>query len=118
MAKLGSFKPDGLIAGDFPTEAQEIRISGPAEFKRGDVIALNNNANYVLARSSANDGSQRAIGIICDDITVASGSTAVGVMYIKGEFNQRFLRFAGNDTADMHLRRMTEIGLIIRPTRI
>ena len=119
MAILGRFEPDGLIAGDFPTEAQEITITGPADFKRGDVLGIiASNGRYVLADSTANDGSQNVVGIVCDDVTVADGAKAVSNMFIKGEFSHRHLRFGGDGNADPHLRRMTEISLIVRKTRV
>jgi len=115
---LGHMERDGLIAGGFPTVAQPINLIGPAEFKRGDVLGLTNNGVYVLVDSTADDGSQNAIGIVCDDITIEDETIVVSNMYIKGEFNRRFLQFGGTDTADTHKRRMTEISLIIRETRI
>ena len=118
MAILGVMQRDGLIAGDFPTEAQEITLTGPFEYKRGDVLGITNDGRYVLVDSRATDGSQRAVGIVCDDVTVGDGMTVVSNMFIKGEFNRRFLRFGGTDTADEHMRHMTEISLIIRNTRI
>ena len=118
MARLGEFKPDGLIAGDFPTAAMEITITGPAEFKRGDVIAKTGDEAYALVDSAGPGDARLPVGIICDDITVANGVTTKSTMYVKGEFNRRFMRFGGTDTADTHMRRMTEIGMIIRGTRI
>ena len=118
MSRLGEFKPDGLIAGDFPTVAMEITVTGPAEFKRGDVIAQTGNETYVLVNSTGTGGARLPVGIICDNITVVNGTTSKTTMYVKGEFNRRFMRFGGTDTADTHMRRMTEIGLIIRGTRI
>ena len=116
--ELGRAERDNLIAGDFPTKAQEITITGPAEFLRGDVIAQLGDNSFALVDSSGADGAELAIGIICDNITVEDGITTKSTMYVKGEFIQRALRFGGDDTADTHKRRMTEIGLLIRPTRI
>lgn len=113
MARLGELKRDGLIAGDYPTEVQEITLTGPAEFKRGDVIAQNDDGEYELVVGDA-----LAIGIICEDITVGDDEITKTTMYVKGEFNQRFLQFGGDDTVETHKRRMTEIGLIPRPTRV
>jgi len=118
MATVGTFKPDGLIAGDFPTEVQEISITGPAEIKRGDVLGATDDGNYILVDSTATDGSQSVVGIACDDVVVEDGTTAVSSMYIKGEYNRRFLRFGGTDTVETHIRRMTDISLIVRGTRI
>ena len=118
MSRLGEFKPDGLIAGDFPTVVMEITITGPAEFKRGDVVAQTGGETYALVNSTGTGGARLPVGIICDDITVATGVTTKSTMYVKGEFNRRFMRFGGTDTADTHMRRMTEIGMIIRGTRI
>ena len=118
MATLGKHEPDGLIAGDFPTEAQEITIADPAEFRRGDVLGIvAGTGRYVLADSSASDGSQGAAGIACDDVAVADGASAVSNMFVKGDFSYGRLRFGGDGSPDPHLRRMTEIGLIVRKTK-
>jgi len=118
MAELGRHDPNGLIVGDYPTVTQAIELTGPAEFKRGDVIAQADDESYALVDSSGTGKATLAIGIICDDIVVEAGTKSPAVMYIKGEFNSRYMAFGGSDTADAHLRRMTEIGLIIRNTRI
>ena len=115
---IGSTKRDGLIAGNHPLAAKEITITGPAEFRRGDVVGAITAGGYALANSTATNGSQNAIGIITDDIVVETGVNIVTTMYVKGEFNQRQLRFGGSDTVENHRRRMTEIGLLIRETRI
>lgn len=118
MSRLGGFKPDGLIAGGFPTVTMEITVSGPAEFQRGDVIAQTGENTYALVNSAGTNGAERPVGIVCDDFAVADGVTTKSTMYVKGEFNRRSMRFGGTDTADTHMRRMTEIGMIIRGTRI
>ncbi|MDR1703599.1 MAG: head decoration protein [Clostridiales bacterium] len=118
MAELGSVERNGLIAGDYPTKTEAITITGPAEFKRGDVVGVTDAGVYALADSSKSDGSQNAVGIICDDIIVEDGATAESVMYVKGEFINRFLQFGGTDTADKHKRHMTAIGLIVRDSKV
>jgi len=118
MAEKGRFDPNSLVAGGYPTVAQAIKLTGPAEFKQGDVIAQADDGSYALVDSSGAGKAALAIGIICDDVAVETGATSPAVMYIKGEFNQRYMQFGGTDTADLHLRRMTEIGLIIRGTRV
>jgi hypothetical protein len=117
MSKLGRVARDGLIAGDYPTKSQEITLEGPAVFKRGDVIAQAD-GGYALVDSAGSGSGTLAVGIVCDDITVEAGESAKTAMYVKGEFNQRSLRFGGTDTAGDHLRRMTEIGLLVRPARV
>lgn len=119
---IGKLERDGLIAGDYPLKAVSIVVHGATgtavtEFKRGDVIALDTNGVPVLV-DSAVAGAEKPVGIITDNIAVAAGETQTTTMYIKGEFNRRFLRFGGNDTVDNHLRHMNEIGLIVRETRI
>ena len=118
MQTVGISKPDGLIVGDFPLEAVEVQVQGPAEFRRGDVVGLVDNQNLVLADSSLKNGGQNPVGIMCRDINPAQGETAVTTMYVKGAFNLRNLRFGGSDTFENHKRRMTEIGLIVRETRV
>lgn len=117
MAELGNVNRNGLIAGDYPTKAEEITITGPAEFLRGDVIGALTAGGYALVDSSKTDGSEKPVGVICDDISVESGDTAVSTMYVKGEFARRFLRVGGTDTIDTHKRRMTEIGLLVKETK-
>jgi len=108
---------DGLIAGDYPTKSQEITVTGPAEFRRGDVVAAKG-GEFALVDPEGEGGAELAIGIICDDVAVGDGESARAAMYVKGEFSQRALRFGGGGEAEPHLRRMTEIGLIVRPTRV
>ena len=117
MATLGTFEPKGLIAGDFPTVVQEIILTGPVTFLCGDVVAEVDGVHSLVDSAGAGNAAL-AVGIICDDIVVDDGITTKANMYIKGEFNHRFLRFGGSDTSDDHRRRMREIGLIIRETRI
>jgi|GEM_PF-1925763 len=117
MAELGKVVRDGLIAGDYPTKAEEITITGPAEFLRGDVVGMTSAGGYALVDSAQSDGSQNPVGIICDGIKVENGETAVSTMYVKGEFGRRFLRVGGTDTIDTHKRRMTEIGLLVKETK-
>ena len=115
---IGRHDKDGLIAGDYPLKAGQMSITGPAEFKRGDVLALTNEGQPVLVNSAAAGNARLAVGIACDDVSVAENATGICTMFIKGEFNKRFLRFGGTDTADRHHRRMTEIGLLVRETRV
>ncbi|MCL2201567.1 MAG: hypothetical protein FWB75_06340 [Oscillospiraceae bacterium] len=114
MGVIGELERDGLIAGDYPTETMGITIvNDTAEdmsFLRGDIIAQTENS-YKLAGDD-----DEAVGIICDDVVVSAGEEAESVMYIKGEFNRRKLRVDGE--LSVHERRMIEIGLIIRSTRI
>jgi len=118
MGTLGTLERDGLIVGGFPTVSQGITLTGPAEFKRGDVVGVNGDGVVVMVDSSATDGSQSVIGIICDNVTIADGETAESTIYIKGEFSRRFMQFGGSDTADTHLRQMAKDGMIIRSTRV
>ena len=114
---IGSTTRDGLIAGGYPLAADEITITN-ATFMRGDVVGVSATGAYALVNSTASDGTQTPIGIITDDVSADAAQNVVTTMYIKGEFNQRFLRFGGTDTVDTHRRRMIEIGLIPRETRV
>lgn len=118
MKTIAESNNDGLYTGDFPRETQEIVITGPAEFMRGDVLALADGTTPVLVDSTLSNGGQNVVGILCRNVSLAAGETATTAMYVKGSFNQRRLRFGGNDTIEKHLRRMTEIGLIVRETRV
>ena len=119
---IGTFERDGLITGDYPLKAKEVTVhgqgtSGATEFLRGDVVAFDNTGTLVLADSARSAiGADKAVGIICDNIAVPAGESKVTTMFVKGEFNARFLRFGGSDTVNQHKRRMTEIGLLVRET--
>ena len=124
---VGTFERDGLIAGDYPLKVEEITVhgteaAGRTEFKRGDVVALIDGANgempVLVNSASQTNGANRAAGIMTENVSVSAGEQAVTTMFIKGEFNRRFLQFGGNDTYEKHKRRMTEIGLLVRETRI
>lgn len=124
---IGTLERDGLIAGDYPLKVEEVTVhgagsTGRTEFKRGDVVALITGANgetpTLVDSRSAVSGANRAVGIMAEPVSVGPGEQTVTVMFIKGEFNRRFLQFGGNDTYDIHKRRMTEIGLLVRETRI
>lgn len=121
MSTIGKLKRDGLIAGDYPLKAKEVTVFGSVEtqgteFQRGDVIALINVQIPVLVDSTLNNGGNRPVGIICDNVKAEPGQAIIATMYIKGEFAKRHLRFGGTDTAHTHERHMTEIGLLIRET--
>jgi len=118
MASLGELERDNLIVGSFPTVVMEIELTGPIEFKRGDVIAQLDDGTYALVDSSGTSGIENPIGIICDNIKVLEDITTKATMYVKGEYNERALNFGGDDTAETHKRRMTEIGLIVRKTSV
>ena len=124
---VGTFERDGLIAGDYPLKVEEVTMYGtdagePTKFKRGDVVALIDGENgempALVEFGSTTSGGSKVVGILTENVTVDPGQFAVTTMFIKGEFNRRFLRFGGNDTYEKHKRRMTEIGLLIRETRI
>ena len=115
---IGRHEHDGLIVGDYPLKAKEIQVEGPAEFRRGDVVAITNAGDYVLAEISRTDGGGAVVGIITDNFTADTGETKVSTMYVKGEFNQRALRFGGNDTTADHIDQMTRDGLLVRETRV
>jgi len=122
MATIGKVERGGLIAGNYPLEAAAVIVQGPTgtgtiEFKRGDVVALNEDGAPVLV-DSAVTGAENAVGIMTDNVVANADEEITTTMYIKGAFNKRYLNFGGTDTADTHIRRMTEIGLIIRETRI
>jgi len=117
---IGKMTPDNLIAGSFPLVAVPVTVLGTeaVELKRGDVVALVDGMAVLVDSQSASNGGQLACGIMSEDVTTEAGQQKTAAMYVKGEFNIRAMRFGGNDTIETHCRRMTEIGLIPRETRI
>lgn len=68
---------------------------------------------YKIVNSASVDGSQDAVGILCEDIN-ATSADVVTAAYIRGEFNERELTFGGTDTADTHRAALEARGIILR----
>ena len=117
---IGKMQPDNLIAGNYPIVVVPVSVFGAdaTELKRGDVVALVGGAAVLVDSQSASDEGKLPCGIMCEDVSTEADEQKVATMYVKGEFNIRAMRFGGDDTADTHRRRMTEIGIIPRETRI
>jgi hypothetical protein len=118
MAVLDSLTRQGLMAGGYPTVTRPVTLTGPIAFKRGDVIGMTDAGALALVDSTKTDGTQNAVGVICDDISVEDGATVETAIYVKGAFVNRFLNFGGSDTVEQHMRRMTEIGLIVKNSQV
>lgn len=119
MSQFSSVKRDNLMVGGYQVITDEIEVTGPASYCRGDVVGKNStDGSFALVDSSKSDGTENPFGIICDNFTVDSDVTVKAAVYVKGMFNGRRLTFGGNDTADTHKDYMTKIGLLVRKTKI
>jgi hypothetical protein len=122
---MGQFGPSDVgetdrqlfVLGNYPTIAEELIITGEADFKRGDVVVVDTDGTVELC-SKDNIGSAARGGIICDDVTAADGETVASTMYVKGAFAKRALTFAEGTTADDVKGTMTAYGMLIQETRV
>jgi hypothetical protein len=82
------YKPDQLIAGQFPNVTQPITIaSGQGVLPRGQVLGqVTASGKYIKAVSTAVDGSQTPVCILVDAVDATSADQAAGG-YFSGEFN-------------------------------
>lgn len=88
MTKVAEYKPDSLIAGDFPLRTIAVTVaSGAGVLKRGAVLGeVTATKKHVLSASASTDGSQVVDCILLHDVDAASAD-APAQAYVSGDFN-------------------------------
>lgn len=88
----GNYKPDSLLAGDFPRIANVETIIG-GNYKRGQVLGkITASGKYTASTSKATDGSQIPLGILAENVN-ATDEDKQAVVYSTGEFNLEALTY-------------------------
>ena len=114
IANSGRFKvvdPDGdrlddaVVGTAYDGKSIDFTINdGAADFVVGDkftvTIAAPGQVEYVLAVSTAKDGSQKPVAILDDDIDASAGAVDDVLVYIKGTFGDQDLTFGSGVTRD------------------
>lgn len=114
---VGTASYDNLIAGvEVSPMVKGITLKGGnGVLSRGSVIGVITASGLgVIADKAATDGSQLAVGVLCDDVdTGATGTTAttIGSIYITGVFNENALIFAQGTAFADYKRELRTLGI-------
>ena len=97
---MPTFDPTPLIAGDHPLTHRPVTIvSGQGKLARGTLLGrITSGGKYVKSLSASEDGSEKPVAILADDVDATSGD-AVGPAYFEGEFFQEKVPFGASHTA-------------------
>lgn len=96
----GEFKPDNLIAGDFPRVSRMVTIIGQTSLVPGTVLGrISADSNYQLSEAEAEDGSEIPDGILAEVADLSEGDVQARV-YLAGEFNEQALTLGTGHTLD------------------
>ena len=91
---------DNLITDNlYPAVRGAVLLQAGEVYKRGDALGrITATKLYVLADSTASDGSEEIFAVLADDCDATLGDTQ-GAAYLSGQFNPREMRFAAGSTA-------------------
>lgn len=111
-----------LATSSGTTIANQIKfamVEGSTVFEVGDGfnITVAAGSGYCVAvNSTALDGSNVPFGVLCEDVTLASGAESLSVAYMMGTFNEDALVFGGSDTKDTHRAAMRNLNMYMKTT--
>ncbi len=109
-----AFVPDQLIAGPFQLVTDTVTLKSGEKLKRGAVLGkIAASGKYILAASTAGDGSQTPSAILADDVD-ASGSDTLAGVYLAGEFNPNALIFGAGVTAATAKDALRDAGIYLK----
>ncbi|ODN41563.1 hypothetical protein [Piscirickettsia litoralis] len=103
MERVGEFKPDNLVGGDFDIVTSEVTLQ-PGTYQRGAVIAKDSSGKYVLldlAEHNADPKTHTLHGILSQDITLAA--EGVATIYLTGQFCKSEVFLVGGAAVDAAL---------------
>lgn len=114
-----SYVADNLFAGTQvqPVVADEVVLDKgiDGEVVRGTVLGrITASGNYVPVDSTATDGSEVAVCILAETVTVSSTADKPAPAYFTGEFNQDALVFGGSDTFEDHKEALRARGIFLK----
>lgn len=112
----GNYKPDNLLAGDFPRIANVETITG-GNYKRGQVLGkITASGKYTASTSKATDGSQIPLGILAENVN-ATDEDKQAVVYSTGEFNLEALTYDSEFTAASMTEKLREKSIFVKKTQ-
>lgn len=96
----GDYKPDNLLAGEYPRIERVVTIAAGADLAKGAVLGrITANGKFKLSASASSDGSQTPDAILAEKANAASAD-AQAVIYFSGEFNETALILGAGHTLD------------------
>ena len=98
LTHQGEFKPDNLIAGDFPRVSRIVTVTGNTLLMPGAVLGrISTDARYQLSETVAEDGSEIPDGILAEVADLSEGD-GQALVYLAGEFNEHALTLGAGHT--------------------
>jgi Bacteriophage lambda head decoration protein D len=96
----GEYKPDNLLAGEYPRIERLVTIAAGADLAKGTVLGrITANGKFKLSASASSDGSQTPDAILAEKANAASAD-AQAIVYFSGEFNENALILGAGHTLD------------------
>jgi hypothetical protein len=96
----GQYKPDNLIAGEFPRVSRHVVVTGQTILQRGSVLGhINDGDRYQLSTAKATDGSEIPDAILAETVDTTNGNQQA-LVYLAGEFNTHALHLGEGHTVD------------------
>ena len=100
LTHQGEFKPDNLIAGDFPQVSRIVTVTGDTSLMPGTVLGrISTDARYQLSETTKEDGSEIPDGILAEVAELSQGDVEA-LVYLSGEFNESALILGAGHTLD------------------
>jgi hypothetical protein len=96
----GQYKPDNLIAGEFPRVSRYVVVTGKTMLQRGSVLGrITDDNRYQLSTAKATDGSESPEVILAETVDTTHDDQQV-LVYLAGEFNTHALHLGEGHTID------------------
>jgi hypothetical protein len=110
---MKEYKPDNLIAGDFPLVTQSITIAAGQTLERGAVLGrISANGQYVLSQVKASDGSESPNVVLAQNIDTTDGESEA-TCYLSGQFNSAALTFGAGHTTGSAMHTLRQLNIYI-----
>ncbi|MDR2902500.1 MAG: head decoration protein [Lactobacillales bacterium] len=109
----GEYKPDNLIAGEYPTATRKATVTG-ADLKRGAVLAKNSTTGkYVLCKKTGTNNENIPDAVLAEDAD-ANGGDVEAIVYLTGMFNENALILDSSYTALELADKLRDKGMFIK----
>lgn len=113
MSQIGSTTADNLL-GDHPFITKAVTLkSGAAEYPRGTVLGkVTASGLYVPVAPAAEDGSEKAVGVLTETMTVTADADEPAVMYVHGALRTAHLVWPDGTTDAQKTAAMAELQAV------
>ena len=113
---MKEFKPDNLIAGDFPMVTRSITLAAGQTLTRGAVLGrISVNGQYVLSQAKASDGSETPSVVLAHNIDTTNGESEA-TCYLSGQFNSDALTFGAGHTPESSIHTLRQLNIYLTET--